>query len=179
MVLRDIHYKNNNNKFLICNSPHLDNYHISAVSRELTEFYLHKTIDVLEVAVQATARTIYVEDTKTTGVICLLSGLIYVATSYIPTKVFFGLFILAVFTMPYYYSKHQDVVDEHLNLIMKKSKVAVDKYSNLVRRNSTTIYNNSIAIVQQRIKNQRRKSSSFSFVADTNQVKKELSSQKE
>jgi hypothetical protein len=125
-------------------------------------------MDVLEVVAQATARIIYVEDTKTTGVVCLLSGLIYFATSLVPTKVFVGLFILAVFTIPYHYTKHQDTVDQYIDLMMKKSKVAVDKYSTLVRRNSTTMYNQSIALVQQRIKNRRTSSSTTSDTTTIN-----------
>lgn len=150
--------KKNSNTFVSSvHSLHLNNHQISSVSRDLVNYYLNKTIDVLESVAQATARIIYVEDTRTSGVICLLSAFIYYATSFVPTKVFLGLFVLAVFTVPYHYDKHQDIVDAHLNKIMNRSKTVMDKYSTLVRRNSATLYNQSIALVQQKIKNQSTK----------------------
>lgn len=136
---------------------HLNNHKISSVSRDLVNYYLNKTIDALETVAQATARIIYVEDTKTSGVICLISAFIYYATSFVPTKVFLGLFVLAVFTVPFHYDKHQEVVDAHLNKIMNRSKTVVDKYSSLVRRNSATFYNQSIALVQKKIQSQSKK----------------------
>lgn len=108
-------------------------------------------MDVLEIVAQYTDKIVYVEDTKITGLVCLLSAFTYFATSLVPTKVFLGLFVLAVFTVPYYYEQHQVIVDEKVNLILEKSKSVMDKYSTVVRRNSAIVYDYSIALVQQQL----------------------------
>lgn len=85
-------------------------------------------MDILELIAQKTAKVVFVEDTKTSSLACLTSAVIYFLTSLIPTKVFFSLLALGLFTIPYYYEKHQDVVDEHLQLMQEKSQILIDKY---------------------------------------------------
>lgn len=85
-----------------------------------------------------------------------MSAFIYFATSLVPTKVFFGLFIFCLFTVPYYYEEHQDTIDEKLTVLVEKSKILVGKYSTIVRRNSATIYTQSVAMVQQKMRQNKK-----------------------
>lgn len=132
-------------------SPHIHSERYEIVSRNLINYYIHKFVDILEIIAQQIAKIVLVEDSKTTGLVCLLSGFIYLATSLVPTKVFFGLFVLALFTVPYYYEEHQEIVDEKVNMLVKKLKATVDKYSTVVRRNSATFYEYYINLVQQQL----------------------------
>lgn len=117
-------------------------------------------MDILELVAQKTAKIVFVEDTKTTGLACSASAVIYFLTSLIPTKVFFGLLVLALFTIPYYYEQHQDLVDEHLQLIQEKSRVLMDKYGTVARQHAT-VYTKQIfavsvslgSVLQQQIQN--------------------------
>ncbi|KAG2236803.1 hypothetical protein INT48_006987 [Thamnidium elegans] len=127
-------------------------YHKELISRDLVDYYIHKLVDLVELGVQTTAKIVYVQDTKVTGVACLLSAFIYFATSFIASKIFFGLFVLAIFTIPYYYEEHQDFVDENITTGVAKTKVLVEQYTGLVQQYSITFYNQSIALVQKYIK---------------------------
>ncbi|KAI8085444.1 Reticulon-domain-containing protein [Thamnidium elegans] len=131
---------------------HIDNHSKELISRDLVDYYIHKLVDLVELGVQTTAKIVYVQDTKVTGVACLLSAFIYFATSFIASKIFFGLFVLAIFTIPYYYEEHQDFVDENITTGVAKTKVLVEQYTGLVQQYSITFYNQSIALVQKYIK---------------------------
>lgn len=115
----------------------------------MVERYIHKSIDLLELMVQATAKIVYVQDSKVTGSACLLSGFIYFATSLISSKIFFGLFVLGIFTLPYYYREHQDMVDKKVCSIVAKTKLLVEEYSVLARDQSIIFYHQFVSFVQQ------------------------------
>ncbi|KAF1804220.1 Reticulon-domain-containing protein [Mucor lusitanicus] len=148
---------------------HIRQQRSSLISRDIINYYVHKSVDILELVAQQTAKIVLVEDTKTTGLACLVSAVIYVLTSLIPTKVFFGLLVLALFTVPYFYEKHQDVVDEQLQSLQEKSQVLMDKYGAVVRQQAN-VYSKQImdasvglgGILQQQIQNLKAKASSTS-----------------
>ncbi|CEP17114.1 hypothetical protein [Parasitella parasitica] len=128
--------------------PHPYHLHIrpqrsSLLPRDAMDYYIHKSVDILELVAQQIAKIVFVQDTKTTSLACLASGVIYLMTSLIPTKVFFGLLVVALFTAPYYYDKHQDLVDEQLLLLQEKSLVWKDKYG-AVARNQAALYTKQI-----------------------------------
>lgn len=133
-------------------SFHIDTQRQELIPRELIEFYIHKAVDLLEIVVQGTAKVVYVEDTKTTGLACVLSAFIYFATSLVPTKVFFGIFILCLFTVPYFYEEHQDSIDEIVTDLIEKTKSLIDKYCTIVQTNSSTLYKQYVAMVQQQMR---------------------------
>lgn len=153
----------------LCISIHIRQQRSSLISRDIINYYVHKSVDILELVAQQTAKIVLVEDTKTTGLACLVSAVIYVLTSLIPTKVFFGLLVLALFTVPYFYEKHQDVVDEQLQSLQEKSQVLMDKYGAVVRQQAN-VYSKQImdasvglgGILQQQIQNLKAKASSTS-----------------
>ncbi|GAA5805375.1 hypothetical protein HPULCUR_010891 [Helicostylum pulchrum] len=129
---------------------HIDNHSKELVSRELVDYYIHKLVDLLELGVQTTAKIVYVQDTKTTGVACLLSGFIYFATSFIASKIFFGLFVLAIFTVPYNYEEHQECVDECIRTGVAKTKVCAEQYTGLVQQYSIAFYRQAVAFLLQK-----------------------------
>ncbi|KAI8641871.1 Reticulon-domain-containing protein [Parasitella parasitica] len=139
----------------------------SLLPRDAMDYYIHKSVDILELVAQQTAKIVFVQDTKTTSLACLASGVIYFLTSLIPTKVFFGLLIVALFTAPYYYEKHQDLVDEQLLLLQKKSLVWKEKYGAVARQQAAVHTKQIIAfsaglidILQQGIKKYSKRAAS-------------------
>ncbi|KAG2199510.1 hypothetical protein INT47_009964 [Mucor saturninus] len=131
---------------------HMDAHRQKAIiPRDLIDYYIHKAVDVLEIVVQGTVKIVYVYDTKTTGFACILSACIYFATSLVPTKVFFGAFILCLFTVPYFYEQHQDTLDESLTTLLEKSKLLLEKYRTIVQTHSTTLYQQSVVLLQQKM----------------------------
>ncbi|GAN11221.1 hypothetical protein MAM1_0508d10780 [Mucor ambiguus] len=143
---------------------HIRQQRSKLIPRDIIDYYVHKSVDILELAAQHTAKIVFVEDTKTTGLACLVSAAIYLLTSLIPTKVFFGLLVLALFTIPYFYEKHQDEVDDQLQLMQEKAQVLMDKYGIVVCQHAT-VYTKQImdasvglgGILQQQIQNLRAK----------------------
>ncbi|KAL9542712.1 hypothetical protein MBANPS3_008466 [Mucor bainieri] len=153
---------------------HIRQQRSKLLPRDIIDYYVHKSVDILELVAQQTAKIVFVEDTKTTGLACLVSAVIYLLTSLIPTKVFFGLLVLALFTVPYFYEKHQDAVDEQLQLLQEKSQVVMDKYGTVVRQHAT-VYSKQImdvsvglgGILHQQIQNLKAKASGDVSTATT------------
>lgn len=151
----------------ILNSIHIRQQRSKLIPRDIIDYYVHKSVDILELVAQQTAKIVFVEDTKTTGLACLVSAVIYFMTSIIPTKVFFSLLVLALFTVPYFYEKHQDLVDEQLQSLQEKAQVLMDKYGTVVRQHAS-VYSKQImdvsvglgGTVQQQIQNLKAKANS-------------------
>ncbi|CAO0793920.1 unnamed protein product [Mucor circinelloides] len=148
---------------------HIRQHRSNLIPRDIVGYYVHKSVDILELVAQQTAKIVFVEDTKTTGLACLVSAVIYFMTSLIPTKVFFGLLVFALFTVPYFYEKHQELVDEHLQSMQEKFQVLMDKYG-AVAHHHATVYTKQImdasvglgGILQQQIQNIKAKISDVS-----------------
>lgn len=121
------------------------------IPRDLIDYYIHKAVDLLEIVIGATIKIVYVHDTKTTGLACIVSACIYLATSFVPTKVFFGSFILCLFTVPYFYEQHQETLDEAMASFIQQSKLLFEKYSTIVQTHSTTLYHQSVVLLQQKM----------------------------
>jgi hypothetical protein len=126
-------------------------------------YYVDKCIDVLELITQQTAKIIYVENSKVTAVAFLCSGFIYVATGLIPTKVFFGLFVLALFTVPYFYEQYEDEVDLYWVSAQDSCQQIVTEYGQLVRSqssilvaNAKTLWASLVMIVQDQLQKRTR-----------------------
>jgi ABC-type enterochelin transport system permease subunit len=136
-------------------SIHIDDYRLNVVTRDMITYYTDKCVDVLELVAQKTAKIVYVEDAKTTALAFFCSGFIYVATGLIPTKVFFGLFVLGLFTMPYFYEQYEEEVDLYVLIARDTCLQLIAKYVQLVRSQSIVLFENakelgaSLAVIAQ------------------------------
>ncbi|KAK4520126.1 uncharacterized protein ATC70_008256 [Mucor velutinosus] len=155
------------NEFLHPYHIHIRQQRSKLIPRDIIDYYVHKSVDILELVAQQTAKIVFVEDTKITGLACLVSAVIYLLTSLIPTKVFFGLLVMALFTVPYFYEKYQDIVDEQLQLLQEKFQTLMDKYGTVARQHAT-VYTKQVVgasvglggMLQQQIQNLKVKTGS-------------------
>jgi hypothetical protein len=132
----------------------------------------------MEVFIQKAATVVLVHDSKLTGVVFCISLAVYYITSFIPTKVFFGLFVVGLFSIPYYYDQHQEKVDGYLLQLQQKSQSTVDKYSTIVKRRSSSVYEQALVVrdtVQHQIKSVSRRMSSTTPAMDDSCQSKEMS----
>ncbi|KAI9478090.1 MAG: Reticulon-domain-containing protein [Benjaminiella poitrasii] len=118
---------------------------IVLLSRNTREHTVHTLIDILEIVVQKTARIVLVKDSKVTAIACLVSAYIYLTTSIISsTKTVLGLLVLKLFTLPYYYERHEDDVDRQWWEIQDTVKTALARYLIDLRRDAIIIYEQTI-----------------------------------
>lgn len=106
-------------------------------------YYTNKVVDVLELVAQKMAKIVFVADTRSTAISFFSSGFIYVTTGLISTKIFFGLFILALFTVPYFYEQHKKEMDVYISVAQEKCQQLATKYGQLIHSKSAVLFSNA------------------------------------
>lgn len=86
------------------------------------------------------------DDSKLTGIAFAISLFTYYIAGFIPTKLFVSLFVVGLFTIPYYYGQHQEEVDAYLLSLQQDSKTAFHRYSAITREHSKTVYEKGLVI---------------------------------
>lgn len=113
-------------KLTLCYSSHLSNERLNLLPRDLLDYYLHKSLDVLEVLVQKAVKVMLVEDQKVTVVYFFVALCVYYSTRLLSVKILTELVVLSLFIVPYRYAKHQKTVDTYLSLIQERMEIVVN-----------------------------------------------------